>query len=258
MDLRLSGKRVLITGASRGIGAEAARVFAEEGCDLLLAARDIDALTTLSDRLIDTYQVKVDVSRTDLRDPAALSALGDLAADADILVNNAGDLPAGTLEQVDDPAWRHGWELKVFGYINLTRRVYAHMKARGGGVIINNIGASGERFDGNYIAGSAGNAALMAFSRTLGGQSLKDNIRVVGVNPAPVETDRIVALMKVHARNRFNDENRYRDIMSSFPLGRPATTTEIADAMAFLASPRSGYTSGVILTIDGGLCATGL
>ncbi len=258
MDLMLAGKRVLITGASKGIGAEAARVFAEEGCNLLLAARSIDALTALASRLRADYAVKVDVSRTDLRDSADLSELAAQAADVDILVNNAGDLPGGNLELIDEPTWRHSWDLKVFGYINLTRLVYAHMKARGEGVIINNIGAAGERVDANYIVGSTGNSAIMAFTRALGGQSLKDNIRVAGINPGPVETERIVKLMKEHARGRFNDESRYRELMGSFPLSRAAKTVEIADAMAFLASPRSGYTSGVILTIDGGVCASGL
>ena len=102
MDLMLAGKRVLITGASKGIGAEAARVFAEEGCNLLLAARSIDALTALASRLRADYAVKVDVSQTDLRDSADLSELAAQAADVDILVNNAGDLPGGNLELIDE------------------------------------------------------------------------------------------------------------------------------------------------------------
>jgi len=129
------------------------------------------------------------------------------------------------------------------------------MKARGGGVIINDIGAAGERFDADYIAGSAGNAALMAFTRALGGKSLDDKIRVIGINPGPVETDRIVSLMKAGAKSRFGDEERYRELMARFPLGRAAKPREIADMMAFLASDRSSYTTGVIVTIDGGICA---
>ena len=105
------------------------------------------------------------------------------AADIDILVNNAGDIPGGSIDKIDEATWRHAWELKVFGYINLTRAIYAQMKARGHGVIVNDIGAAGEKFDANYICGSAGNAALMAFTRALGGKSLADNIRVVGINP---------------------------------------------------------------------------
>ena len=153
---------------------------------------------------------------------------------------------------------RHGatrGELKVFGYINLTRQIYAAMKQRGGGVIINDIGAAGERFDFNYIAGSTGNAALMAFTRALGGRSLADRIRVIGINPGPVETDRITTLLKAQAKNRFGDESRFTELTAHFPLGRPAKPREVADTMVFLASERAGYTSGVVYTIDGGLCA---
>ncbi len=111
------------------------------------------------------------------------------------------------------------------------------------------------RFDFNYIAGSTGNAALMAFTRALGGRSLNDRIRVIGINPGPVETDRIVTLLKAQARNRFGDEGRYAELMANFPLGRAAKPREVADTMVFLASARAGYTSGVVYTIDGGLCA---
>ena len=177
------------------------------------------------------------------------------ASDIDILVNNAGDIPGGSIDKIDEATWRHAWELKVFGYINLTRAIYAQMKARGHGVIVNDIGAAGEKFDANYICGSAGNAALMAFTRALGGKSLADNIRVVGINPGPVGTDRHVTLLKTRAKTQFGDENRYKEFQKGLPLGRPAHAREIGDLMAFLASDRSGYTSGVIFTVDGGICA---
>lgn len=257
MDLHLRGKRVLITGASKGIGAAAAEAFAEEGSHLHLAARNAEALELLARRLRDAHEVEVTVHAVDLRRPDDLAALAESAGKVDILVNNAGDIPGGPLETVDEATWRHAWDLKVFGYINLTRLIYARMKRRGHGVIINDIGSAGERFDANYIVGSAGNAALMAFTRALGGSSLNDNIRVVGINPGPVATDRVLALSRRQALARFGDENRYREILAGLPLGRPAKPREIADMMAFLASERSGYTSGVIITIDGGLCAGG-
>jgi len=143
----------------------------------------------------------------------------------------------------------------VFGYINITRAVYAQMKARGHGVIVNDIGVAGEKFDANYICGSTGNAALMSFTRALGSKSLADNIRVVGINPGPVGTDRHVTLLKTRARNQFGDESRYKEFQKGMPLGRPAHAREIGDLMAFLASDRSAYTSGVIFTVDGGIAA---
>ncbi|WP_398481168.1 SDR family oxidoreductase [Tardiphaga sp.] len=255
MDLHLRGKRVLITGASKGIGAAAAEAFAEEGANLRLAARNVEKMQALADSLRARHQIDVAIHGTDLRNAEDLATLAAAAGDIDILVNNAGDIPGGAIDMIDEPAWRHAWELKVFGFINLTRQVYAQMKARGGGVIINDIGAAGEKFDANYICGSAGNAALMAFTRALGGKSLKDNIRVVGINPGPVGTDRHETLMKTRAKTQFGDESRFRELQQGFPLGRPAKPREIADLMAFLASDRAGYTSGVIYTVDGGYSA---
>jgi NAD(P)-dependent dehydrogenase (short-subunit alcohol dehydrogenase family) len=255
MDLHLRGKRVLITGASKGIGAAAAEAFAEEGSHLHLAARSGDLLTALAERLRSNHQINVTIHTVDLRSSADIARLADEAGDIDVLVNNAGDIPGGSLDRIDEPTWRHAWDLKVFGFINLTRLVYARMKAQGRGVIINDIGAAGEKFDANYITGSAGNAALMAFTRALGGKSLADNIRVVGINPGPVGTDRHITLMKTRARNQFGDENRYRELQKGLPLGRPAHPHEIADLMAYLASDRSSYTTGVIFTVDGGIGA---
>src|SRR5256885_562042 len=255
MDLHLRGKSVLITGASKGIGAAAAEAFAEEGCNVHLAARNSEALKALADRLRSSHQVNITPHTVDLRKSEDLQRLAQDTKGIDILVNNAGDIPGGAIDKVDEATWRHAWELKVFGYINLTRLVYADMKARGSGVIVNDIGAAGERFDANYVCGSAGNAALMAFTRALGGKSLADNIRVVGINPGPVGTDRHITLMKTRAKNQLGDENRYKELQKGMPLGRPAHAREIGDLMAFLASDRSGYTSGVIFTVDGGLTA---
>src|ERR1700743_1091966 len=134
MDLHLRGKRVLITGASKGIGAAAAEAFAEEGADLMLAARNGEALKALAERLRGAHQIDATAHVADLRKPEDLARLAKDAAGIDILVNNAGDIPGASLDKIDEPTWRHAWELKVFGYINLTRMVYARMKGGGGGV----------------------------------------------------------------------------------------------------------------------------
>jgi NAD(P)-dependent dehydrogenase (short-subunit alcohol dehydrogenase family) len=252
VDLQLAGRTAVITGASRGIGAAIAEVLAEERCDLHLAARDGARLDELAQRLRSTCSVTVTTSAVDLRSRAGQEELADHAADAGILVNNAGDIGGGTIDSMSEEVWRHGWELKVHGYINVTRLLYARMKQRGNGVIVNIIGTAGDRVDGRYLAGSTGNAALMAFSRALGGTSMADGIRVVGVNPGPVATDRMIGHLKEAARKSLSDESRYRELTAHYPLGRPAEPREIADLVAFLASNRSSYTSGAVFTVDGG------
>ncbi|MCO5397814.1 SDR family oxidoreductase [Ralstonia soli] len=253
MDMRLAGQRVLVTGASQGIGEGLSRSFAREGCHLSLVARSAEKLHALAEELRSSHNVEVDVLALDMTRPGAIADIVAWAGHADILVNNAGAIPGGTLWDVDEDAWRKGWELKVFGYINLTRSMYLEMKTRGRGVILNNIGNGGQNFDFNYIAGTTGNAALMAFTCALGGRSLDDGIRVVGVNPGPVATERIAKVLKSHAAHLLGDEARCAELLARYPLGRPATVEEVADLFVYLASPRSNYTTGTIVTVDGGI-----
>lgn len=252
MDLGLKGRKVLVTGASQGIGEGLARAFAGEGCDLLLVARSGARLESLAGMLREQHGAAVDVFAIDMTAPGAISEVAAFGADADVLVNNAGSIPGGNLWQVDESAWRNGWELKVFGYIHLTRLMYTAMKARGAGVILNNIGNGGENFDFDYIAGTTGNAALMAFTRALGGRSLDDGIRVLGINPGPVDTERIRKVLRARAGEAGDGVQAALDRM---PLRRPATVAEVADLFVYLASDRSRYTSGTIITVDGGLAS---
>lgn len=256
MNLDLEGKRVLITGASQGIGAGLATSFAEEGADLWLTARNADNLRRLKAQIGELFpERRVEIVPGDLTAPGSAERVVEETGDIDILVNNAGTIPSGSLFDVDPEQWRAGWELKVFGYISLSRLYYPRMKAAGGGVIINNIGNGGEICDPRYVAGAMGNASLMAFTRALGGESLNDNIRVVGVNPGPVDTDRIYNMLKKRAADVFGDASRFSELATTYPLGRPANVREVADLILFLASPRAAYISGTIVTIDGGIAS---
>ena len=243
MDLNLKDKRVLITGGSKGIGRACAEAFAAEGASVRIASRNPPSGSALVSKAVDLSQ------------KGAAEALADWAGELDILVNNAGAIPGGDLLKVDEDTWRRAWDLKVFGYINLTRRVYAGMKERKSGVIVNIIGSAGEKLDAAYIAGSTANAGLMAFTRALGGASHADGIRVVGINPGPISTDRLTSLYKQRAETLLGDANRYTELFKNMSFGRPGTPQEIAAATLFLASDKSAYTSGCILTIDGGLSA---
>lgn len=257
MDLRMKGMSVLITGASKGIGLAAAKAFAAEGCTLHLAARTGNALEAVRAAIVGIHGSAVTLHVMDLALPGSMATLATAVGEIDILINNAGEVPSGPIESLSEDDWRRGYDLKLFGYINLTREVYARMKKRGSGVIINDIGNSGENWDANYIAGSTGNAALMAFTKALGGQSLDFGVRVVGVNPGPVETDRMVKINKRRALDWYGDESRAEDLREKYPGGRPATPEEIADLMVFLASPRAAYITGTIVTIDGGIASRG-
>ena len=252
MDLHLAGKRVLITGGSKGIGRATAEVLADEGCDVILVARDQATLDEAAAGIRARRQVSVRTLAADLSSDEAVRKVAAEAGEIDILVNNAGAIPPGDLLSVDDTTWRRAWDLKVFGYISLCRVVYGAMKAKRAGVIINVIGAAGESFPTGYIAGAAGNASLMAFTRALGKGAPADGLRVVAINPGPVETERLVMLQRTNAEKQFGDAERWRELTAGMPFGRPATPAEIGNAVAFLASDRSGYTTGTVLTINGG------
>jgi NAD(P)-dependent dehydrogenase (short-subunit alcohol dehydrogenase family) len=254
MDLHLRGKRVLITGASKGIGAAAAEAFAEEGCHLRLAARSGDQLKALAERLRSAHQIDATAHVVDLRKPEDLARLAKDASDIDILVNNAGDIPGGSIDKIDEATWRYAWDLKVFGYINLTRSIFHAMKQRRDGVIVNIIGYAGERLFARYIIGSTGNAALMAFSRSVGSQSPDFGVRVVAVNPGYTATDRAESVLRKIAQSKFGSAERWRDVERELdlPFGRMGKPGEVADVVTFLVSPRASYVSGTVVTVDGG------
>jgi NAD(P)-dependent dehydrogenase (short-subunit alcohol dehydrogenase family) len=256
MDLKLRGRTALVTGASKGIGLAIAQWFAKEGVNLCLVARSGELLDREAQAIRASSQVNVQTKAADLSDAKQRRAVFEAFPDVDILVNNAGAIPGGTIEDVSETAWRTGWDLKVFGYVDMTRHYLERMKARGRGVILNIIGAGGERLTYGYIAGSAGNASLMAFTRAIGGTSPSFGVRVLGINPGPVETERVEYLARQRAA-KAGDESKWRDGFAKMPFGRPAAPDEIAATAVFLCSDLSGYTSGTIVTIDGGMTHRG-
>jgi NAD(P)-dependent dehydrogenase (short-subunit alcohol dehydrogenase family) len=243
MDLGLTGKLALVTGASKGIGAATARLLAQEGSDVVLVSRSSDDLEGVA------AGIAAETGRRATSFPADLSRSDEVARvaeswnGADILVNNAGAIPGGRLEEMDEATWRAAWDLKVFGYINLCRGMFRAMQARKDGVIVNVIGAAAQTRDPSYICGVTGNAALTAFTMSLGSDSHRHGVRVVGVSPGPVATERLAKL-----------EGSVQS-SAARPFGRAATPQEIASAVLFLASPASRYTSGTVLMVDGGMSA---
>lgn len=255
MDLGLRGRRVLVTGASRGLGRAIAEALAGEGCDLVLHARDAERLRTVEAALHAQYNVAVSCLAGDLSRPEDQDRLVAFAGVPDIVVNNAGANPAGEIDELTDEVWRSSWDLKLFGYVALTRAFYAGMKAQGGGgVILNVIGNSGERMNARYILGSVGNSALMSLTRALGARSPDFGIRVLGVNPGLTATDRANTMLQTWSRQRFGTPDRAAEVLEGMklPFGRMGEPHEVADLVAFLVSPRAGYISGTVVTIDGG------
>ena len=253
MDLNIQGRTALVTGASRGIGLAIAKTLGAEGCNLHLAARSEEGLRTAADEITGAHGVDVAIHPNDLSQSEPVAALGQACAEVDILVNNAGDIPTGTLEETDSATLRRSWNLKINGYVDLTRAILPRMQARKSGVVVNVIGAAGEGPNPNYIAGCMGNASLMMFTRCLGGESIRHGVRVVGVNPGATMSDRHLAHVKQRAERELGDAERWPELEAVLPSGRSTRVEEIADAVAFLASDRASHITGTTLRIDGGV-----
>jgi 3-oxoacyl-[acyl-carrier protein] reductase len=251
MDLELRGRSVLITGASKGIGLACAEGFAREGAKVITTGRDAARLTAAAIKL-KTGDLAVETFVGDLGLSTDRDRLFVAHPAVDVLINNAGAIPGGNLFDVTLDRWIDAWQLKVFGYIHLTRLYLEAMKRRGAGVIINIIGMAGQEPRWDYVCGAVGNAGLIAFTKAVGAKSVDWNVRVVGINPAGTRTDRIETLLRKKSLNSVGDEERWRDGLATLPFGRLAEPSEIADLALVMASPRASYLSGTVIDVEAG------
>ncbi|RCJ09794.1 short-chain dehydrogenase/reductase [Cupriavidus necator] len=252
MDLNLTGKSVLITGGTRGIGLACAKAFVSEGAKVTVAGSTQASVEEARHELRDKEGIGVKALCADLSRPEGRQALAEQLGGADILVNNAGAIPGGGLTALSDDQWRNAWDLKVHGYIDTTRHALPEMMARGWGVIVNVIGIAARMPRYDYLCGSVGNAALSTFTRAVGAFATTRGVRVVGVNSGPTETDRLISLYKARALQKFGDESWREEMLQHLPFGRAARPEEIADLVVYLASDRASYLSGVVVDADGG------
>src|SRR5262245_3498145 len=256
MDLGLAGSKAIVTGGSKGIGRETARILAEEGCDVAVTARDADRLARVTEELSDTTGGKVlpfpgdmsvqeDVDRTM---KGAIEALGHV----DILVTCAGSSPGGLLEELTDDQWLSSLQLKFMGYVRCCTALLPHMRERGSGSVVLVVGNDGMKSSYWELTAGAANAADINFAAAMAEQYGRHGVRVNTVNPGPVNTDRWDGLAKRFASDRDISQDEARSIvMETLPLGRICEPEEIANVASFLASPRASYVSGTHVLIDG-------
>jgi len=255
MDLQLTGKHVLVTGGSRGIGLACARAFLKEGAKVSIAGRTPAHLDAAAAQLLSEGHAVGGYS-ADLGDPHAAQNMVDAvqaeSGPIDVLVNSAGAARRTPFDELRPQNWQDAMQAKFFTYINVMDPVIKRMGERGSGAIVNVIGMGGKIATPTHLAGGAANAALMLATAGLAAAYGPRGVRVNAVNPALTLTDRMAEGIAADARLRKIPEAEVlRDAEARMPLRRLATPEDIANAVVFLASPGASYISGAILSMDG-------
>ncbi|MCL6749994.1 SDR family oxidoreductase [Nostoc sp. CCCryo 231-06] len=259
MDLGLTKKVALVTGASAGIGYSVAQKLAAEGCQLIICGRNSERLEQAYQSLVGS-QSKVIPICADVQNASdshklvqeALTQFGKI----DILVNNSEGATFSNepVENLSDEDWSTVFEGKLMGYIRMTNLVLPTMKNQQWGRVINIVGTSGKEPSSRLVKSGVANAALINFTKTVATQVAKWNVLVTCVNPGLIDTPRHREYLEVFAQ----EEGRTVDSIIEgtnkvIPLGRRGLSSEVANLVAFLASECASYITGVTIPVDGGL-----
>lgn len=252
MELELSGKVAIVSGASRGIGKAIAETLSAEGMKLALVARSRPDLEELARGLPRESLVQaLDLRETHAASQVVAAAMQEFGR-LDLLVNNAGATRRGDFLQLSDEDWADGFALKFYGTVHLARAAWPHLQASQG-AIINIIGVGGRTASAEFTIGGAVNAALMNFTKALADRGVKDGVRINAVNPGSIATERLqTRIQNYAAANRIDVEEAARRMPREMKIARFGDPAEIARAVAFLASPQAAYIQGALLDVDGG------
>jgi NAD(P)-dependent dehydrogenase (short-subunit alcohol dehydrogenase family) len=253
VDLQLSGKTAVVTGASKGIGLACAEALAWEGVTVTGISRDPANLAKAQEELAAkglTYAVEA----VDLTDPHATKAVFERIGVPDILINCAGAARRTPVDELDSKALHAAMEAKYFTYMHATDAVIRGMAERGGGAIVNVVGQGGRQANPLHIGGGAANAALMlasvGYAKAYAGQGVRVNV----INPGTTRTGRVDEGLEAAVRStgRSKDE-LLGEMVADTPLGRIGEPEEVARVAVFLASPAASYVTGAIVPMDGGV-----
>jgi NAD(P)-dependent dehydrogenase (short-subunit alcohol dehydrogenase family) len=257
MNLELGGRVAVITGGSDGIGRATAERLAAEGAAVVVCARRPGPLGTLA-QTIDAQGGAVATVAMDITAPGAVQALVAAAIDRfgrlDIIVNNAGRSAAHAFDSLDDEAWSADLDLKLHAAVRLIRTGLPHLRASGHGRIINVLAVAGKAPGAGSMPTSVSRAAGLALTKALSKDVARDGITVNAICIGMVKSGQWERRWQADPAGGTLDDWYARAAASaSIPLGRVGEATEAADLIAFLASARAAYLTGVAINVDGGL-----
>ena len=263
MDLGLKGKVAVVTGGSSGIGRSAAMTMAAEAASVVICARRADRLEAAADEIRRATGAAVTAVVADVTRPDDLERLFETAISThgriDILVNNAGVSSTGYFEDIDDDTWSADLDLKLLGAIRCSRLAIPHMKAGGGGRIINVTSHHGKTPGPRSVPTSVSRAAGIALTKALSKDYAEDNILVNTVCVGIVKAGQYEGGQRQREAEQrgLTLDQMYEEMaeQDAIPLGRIGETHEAGDVIAFLASERASYVTGASINVDGGSAA---
>ncbi|MDQ8023420.1 MAG: SDR family oxidoreductase [Moraxellaceae bacterium] len=256
MDLQLHDNRVLVVGASEGIGYATARTLANEGARVTIAARTPDKVARAAETLTKETGRPVAAVAVDVTDPASVQALLDGWSEPalDALVVATGGSRRARFEELDDEAWLHNYEHNVLGGVRLVRGFLPRLRAGNSPRVLLFGGAAAKMPYPNQVVSNVHKAGLLALTKTLAAELATDGIRVNAINPGRTLTrlwrDRAEAMAR-------EQELPVEEVIAHFAeeilIGRFAQAEEIADVATFLLSARASYIVGQSINVDGGI-----
>jgi 3-oxoacyl-[acyl-carrier protein] reductase len=256
MDLGIKGKRAIVGGASEGIGYAIAMMFAREGVNVAMVARRDQNLKDAAARIANetgsrTLPIAADIRRAADCERIVATAAAELGG-LDILVNNDGAPPLGALLEFDDAAWDKALQQNLMSVVRLTRHAIAHMRAQGGGRIVNIAALSALQPIPRFGLSVASWAGLIGYAKTLSLEVAHENITVNTICPGRIATGRLAKVFGGGETGGEADRKMMEEIVKSVPLGRAGAPEEIAGLVAYLVSSLGGYVTGATLHVDGG------
>jgi NAD(P)-dependent dehydrogenase (short-subunit alcohol dehydrogenase family) len=252
VDLRLSGRVVMITGGSAGLGLATARSLLAEGARVAICGRDAARLAT-AERDLNTHEhnllaVRADVTSSDDLDRFVATTIAQWGA-IDGVVNNAGHSATGAFDSITDDEWIHDLDSKLLAAVRLTRLAHAQLIASDGGSVVNVLNTLAKAPPARSMPTSVSRAAGLAFTKGLSKEWGIDGIRVNAVHVGSIASSQWERLAE---KRSMSTDELYDSMRKSIPLGRVGQAEEFADVVTFLLSPRSSYVSGASINIDGG------